>query len=63
MSSEVIFTAAAGILFLGDPAPWRFWIGGVLILLSVIALNRIKSAGKPDPDKPEPRKIDHETAK
>ena len=46
MSSEVIFTAAAGILFLGDPAPLRFWIGGLLILLSVIALNRIKSAGK-----------------
>ncbi len=46
MSSEVIFTAAAGILFLGDPAPWRFWVGGVLILLSVIALNRMKSAGK-----------------
>lgn len=43
MSSEVILTAAAGILFLGDPAPWRFWVGGVLILLSVIALNRIKS--------------------
>jgi drug/metabolite transporter (DMT)-like permease len=48
MSSEVIFTAAAGILFLGESAPWRFWIGGVLILISVIALNRIKSAGKTD---------------
>jgi drug/metabolite transporter (DMT)-like permease len=42
MSSEVIFTAAAGIMFLGDPAPWRFWIGGLMILISVIALNRIK---------------------
>jgi drug/metabolite transporter (DMT)-like permease len=46
MSSEVIFTAAAGILFLGDPAPWRFWFGGLIILISVIALNRIKSIGR-----------------
>ncbi|MEJ2728137.1 MAG: DMT family transporter [Deltaproteobacteria bacterium] len=46
MSSEVIFTAAVGILFLGDPAPWRFWSGGLMILISVIALNRIKSIGK-----------------
>ena len=43
MSSEVVFTAAAGILFLGDPAPWRFWFGGLMILFSVIALNRLKS--------------------
>ncbi|MGD2098406.1 MAG: DMT family transporter [Desulfobacterales bacterium] len=43
MSSEVIFTAAVGILFLGDPAPWRFWMGGLVILISVIALNRLKS--------------------
>ena len=46
MSSEVIFTAAAGILLLGDPAPWRFWIGGLLILISVVALNCIKSIGR-----------------
>jgi drug/metabolite transporter (DMT)-like permease len=46
MSSEVIFTAAVGILFLGDPAPWRFWFGGLMILISVIALNRLKSAGR-----------------
>ena len=45
MSSEVIFTAIVGIVFLGDPADWRFWVGGCLILGSVIALNRIK-AGK-----------------
>jgi drug/metabolite transporter (DMT)-like permease len=43
MSSEAVFTAAAGILFLGDPAPWRFWFGGLMILISVIALNRLKS--------------------
>ena len=46
MSSEVIFTAAAGILLLGDPAPWRFWLGGLIILISVIALNRLKSIGR-----------------
>jgi drug/metabolite transporter (DMT)-like permease len=46
MSSEVIFTAAAGILFLGDPAPWRFWVGGLIILISVIALNLLKSIGR-----------------
>ena len=43
MSSEVIFTAAVGIIFLEDPVSWRFWIGGLTILLSVIALNRLKS--------------------
>jgi drug/metabolite transporter (DMT)-like permease len=43
MSSEVVFTAAVGILFFGDPVSWRFWIGGLMILISVIALNRLKS--------------------
>jgi drug/metabolite transporter (DMT)-like permease len=46
LSSEVIFTAAAGILFLGDPAPWRFWVGGLMILISVIALNRINAIAR-----------------
>lgn len=45
MSSEVIFTAAVGIIFMGDPVSWRFWIGGLMILISVIALNRLKSIG------------------
>lgn len=43
MSSEVIFTAAVGILFLDDPVTWRFWTGGLMILFSVVALHRIKS--------------------
>ena len=43
MSSEVVFTAAVGILFFEDPVSWRFWIGGLMILISVIALNRLKS--------------------
>ncbi len=43
MSSEVIFTAIVGIAFLGDPASWQFWIGGVLIFGSAVALNRFKA--------------------
>ena len=43
MSSEVIFTAVVGIAFLGDPASWRFWLGGLLIVGSAVALNRFKA--------------------
>jgi drug/metabolite transporter (DMT)-like permease len=43
MSSEVIFTALAGILLLEDPATWRFWTGGLLILICVIAMNRLQA--------------------
>ena len=46
MSSEVIFTAIVGIAFLGDPASWRFWTGGLMIFGSVVALNRLKANGK-----------------
>ncbi len=42
MSSEVIFTALVGILFMDDPTSWRFWVGGGLIFGSVVALNRMK---------------------
>ena len=43
MSSEVIFTAVAGIMLLGDPVTWRFWCGGVMILVSVAVLNRLNA--------------------
>ncbi len=43
MSSEVVFTSIIGIVFLGDPASWRFWAGGSMILTSVGILNRIKA--------------------
>lgn len=43
MSSEVIFTAIIGIVFLNDPASWRFWTGGLLIIGSVVVLNRINA--------------------
>jgi len=46
MSSEVIFTAIVGIFFLGDPATWRFWTGGIMIFGSVVALNRLKANGR-----------------
>ena len=44
MSSEVVFTALVGISFLGDPAGWRFWLGGLLILGSATLLNRLRAA-------------------
>jgi len=47
MSSEVIFTAIVGIAFLGDPASWRFWAGGIAVLASVVALNRLKAVAVP----------------
>ncbi len=43
MSSEVIFTGIVGIVFLGDPVTLRFWVGGLLIFGSVVALNRLKA--------------------
>jgi len=46
MSSEVIFTGVVGIVFLGDPVTLRFWIGGLLIFGSVVALNRLKAEPK-----------------
>jgi len=47
MSSEVVFTAVAGIVFLGDPATWRFWTGGLMILASGIAMNRLRTNRRP----------------
>ncbi|MFZ7126887.1 MAG: DMT family transporter [Desulfobacterales bacterium] len=47
MSSEVVFTATAGIALLGESASWRFWTGGVAVLASVVALNRLKAYAAP----------------
>ncbi|MGB7920827.1 MAG: DMT family transporter [Desulfobacterales bacterium] len=47
MSSEVVFTAVVGIVFLGDPATWRFWAGGLMILTSGIAMNRLRTSRSP----------------
>ena len=43
MSSEVVFTALVGILYFEDPVTWRFWTGGLLILICVIAMNRLQA--------------------
>ena len=53
MSSEVVFTAIVGISFLGDPASWRFWLGGLLVLGSVTLLNRLRAAQKNGVDETE----------
>jgi drug/metabolite transporter (DMT)-like permease len=47
MSSEVVFTAVVGIVFLGDPVTWRFWAGGLMILASGIAMNRLRTDRSP----------------
>lgn len=46
LSCEVIFTAIIGITFLAEPAGWRFWLGGSLILGSITLINRLRAARK-----------------
>lgn len=41
MSSETVFTAIVGIMFLNDPATWRFFAGALLIVGSGLALSRL----------------------
>lgn len=43
LSGEMIFVAFFGVLYLGEPTTWRFWIGGLLILSSVLLLNFMKA--------------------
>jgi drug/metabolite transporter (DMT)-like permease len=43
MTSEMVFTAIAGIVLFGDPAGWRFWTGGALILGSAVAVQMQRS--------------------
>lgn len=40
LMAEVIFTSILGIVFLGESVTWRFWMGGLLVLGSALALNR-----------------------
>jgi drug/metabolite transporter (DMT)-like permease len=59
MSSEVIFTSIIGIVFLGDPASWRFWIGGLMILTSVAVMHGLKAAkAQAEPAKPPSRRLE-----
>lgn len=41
MSSETVFTAIVGIMFLNDPATWRFFAGALLIVGSGLALGKL----------------------
>jgi drug/metabolite transporter (DMT)-like permease len=40
LMTEVIFTSILGIVLLGEPWSWRFWLGGSLIFGSALVLNR-----------------------
>ena len=40
LMAEVVFTSIIGILVLGEPVTWRFWLGGAMVLGSAVALNR-----------------------
>jgi drug/metabolite transporter (DMT)-like permease len=44
LTSEMVFTATFGIIFLGEIVSWRFWTGGLLILASTVLLNLNKKA-------------------
>jgi drug/metabolite transporter (DMT)-like permease len=46
MTTELIFTSILGILFLQEQVTWRFWIGGMLILGSVTALQMSGASNK-----------------
>lgn len=48
LTTELVFTSLLGILFLREPVTWRFWLGGLLILGSVIALQVFGSSKKTD---------------
>jgi len=39
MTTEVVFAALAGIVFLGDPVTWRFASGSLLVVGSVVAMH------------------------
>jgi drug/metabolite transporter (DMT)-like permease len=48
LTSEVLFVAVWGIIFLQEPVTWQFLAGGTMILVSIIALNRGRlPAGNP----------------
>jgi drug/metabolite transporter (DMT)-like permease len=42
LTGELIFTSGLGIVFLGEQASSRFWVGGFMILASTVLLNIIK---------------------
>jgi drug/metabolite transporter (DMT)-like permease len=44
LTSEMVFTAMFGVFILGELATRRFWLGGSLILGSVILLNALRAS-------------------
>jgi len=44
MSSEVVFTALAGIVLMGDPVGMHFYLGAALVMGSAAALSRMGAA-------------------
>ena len=54
LTCEMIFVAFFGIVYLGEPTGWRFWTGGLLILSSVLILNRVKAVSSVLAKKPVP---------
>lgn len=53
LMAEVVLTSVLGIVFLGEPANWRFWVGGLLILGSAISFN-VRRSGEMSPGEPMP---------
>jgi drug/metabolite transporter (DMT)-like permease len=49
MTSELIFTAIIGIVFLSEPATWHFWAGGLMIVASATILNLSNTHNKIKP--------------
>ena len=41
--SEALLTVVAGILLLGEPMTWRFFIGGLMVFISSVMLNRFRA--------------------
>jgi drug/metabolite transporter (DMT)-like permease len=39
LTTEMVFAATLGIVFLGEFVSWRFWVGGSMILASTVLLN------------------------
>ena len=39
MTSELIYASIFGIIFLSEPATWRFWVGGLMIIASAVTMN------------------------
>jgi len=40
LTGEVIFVALWGFLFLNEPVTWHTWLGGTMILASIVAIGR-----------------------